>query len=116
MRSSRREGKLGRKGGHVELAFWRNLAIIWLSLFCFIGLAIPLAIGYFVVRGVGLVPGKIRPLLQRVRGYSTILRQQSENASTRVSEPLIRIRRQTTKTQTTMNSLLQVRSKKGNKL
>ena len=39
----------------MELAFWRNIAIVWLSLFCFVGLIIPLVIGYFAVRGLAVV-------------------------------------------------------------
>lgn len=90
----------------VDIAFWRNLAIVWLSLFCFIGLAVPLVILYFIVRGLQRVPGKVRPLLQQLQGYSQTLHHQSENLSTQVSEPLIRLNHRATKLQMTLRNAL----------
>lgn len=89
----------------MELAFWRNLAIIWLSLFCFIGLLIPLVIGYFAVRGLAVVPGKVRPLLRKVQGYSQIMQEQSEKAGQRVAAPVIQLHAQATKFQTILTKL-----------
>lgn len=89
----------------MDLALWRNLAIVWLSLFCFIGLLIPLAIGYFAVRGLAVVPGKVRPLLRKAQGYSQIMQQQSEKASQRVATPVIQLHTQATKIQTIIAKL-----------
>lgn len=89
----------------MELAFWRNIAIVWLSLFCFVGLIIPLVIGYFAVRGLAVVPGKVRPLLRKAQGYSQIMQQQSEKASQRVAAPVIQLHVQATKLQTIVTKL-----------
>lgn len=96
----------------MDIALGRNLAIIWLSLFCLIGLAVPLVVLFFAVRGLNRVPGKVRSLLQKARGYSRTLHQQSEILSTRVSEPLLRLNHRANRVLTTARLILPARRSK----
>lgn len=75
----------------MDVAFWRDLSIIWLSLFCLIALVIPLAALYFVVRGLDWLHRKSYTLTKQAQGYSTRLRIQSERVSSQVSEPVIQV-------------------------
>jgi hypothetical protein len=95
----------------MDIAFWRNLAIVWLSLFCLIGLAVPLVVLYFAVRGLQRVPGKVRPLLHKAQGYSQAMHQQSETLSTRVSEPLVRLHHRATHLLTAVRLVLPARQR-----
>jgi hypothetical protein len=74
----------------VSLAFWRDVSLVWLSLFCFIGLVIPLVALYFAVRGIHLAHRQLALLLQRTQGYSRTMRQQSDRLSQQVAAPVIR--------------------------
>jgi hypothetical protein len=89
----------------VSLAFWRDVSIVWLSLFCLIGLAIPLVVFYFAVRGLNFVHRHVAALLQRGQGYSRIMRQQSEKLSHQVAAPVIRTHSQATRWRTVARRL-----------
>jgi hypothetical protein len=89
----------------VNLALWRDISIVWLSLFCFIGLLIPLAALYFGVRGVNRGLAKARVGLQMGQKYSRSLRAQSEVLSQKVSEPVIRTQKQAVSLGATLRSL-----------
>ena len=75
----------------MEVAFWRDLSVIWLSLFCFVMLIIPLAALYFVVRGMDWLHRKSYTLAKQTQGLSGTVRVQSVQISTKVSEPVIRL-------------------------
>ena len=72
----------------MALEFWRDLAVIWLSLLCFIGAMIPLAIFYFAVRGMHAVTNHARPLLHKAQSYSRLAREQTDAMSARVARPV----------------------------
>jgi hypothetical protein len=88
------------------MAFWRDVSIVWLSLFCFLGLAIPLVILYFLVRGMNRALGKVESLLRKVQGYSQRVRQQSETISAKVAEPVVRVQTRVTRIQATLKRIL----------
>ncbi len=89
----------------MTIAFWRDLSIIWLSLFCFIALIIPIGVLYFVVRGMNFLQSKLTPLLRTAHHYSQIVRIQSENVSHKVAEPVVQANLHYTKTSTWLQSL-----------
>lgn len=74
----------------MSLELWRDLAVIWLSLLCFIGSMIPLAIFYFAVRGMHAVNSRTRPLLYKAQSYSRMAREQTDAASERIARPVAR--------------------------
>jgi len=90
------------------MAFWRDLSIIWLSLFCFVGLVIPIVVLYFITRGLNTVQTKTVALLHTAQGLSRTLRMRTEGVSEQVGEPIIRINSRYAKLQTRLYSLWNV--------
>ncbi len=78
----------------MELAFWRDLAVVWLSLLCFIGMIIPLAIIFYAVKGMHVAIDRTPRLMNRAQGYSRFMRQQTDSASRAVAAPFITVQRQ----------------------
>jgi hypothetical protein len=74
----------------MNLSFWRDVSIVWLSLLCFIGLVIPLAALFFAVKGVDALHRKSLSFLRQSQGYSRAARRQGERLSERVATPVIR--------------------------
>jgi hypothetical protein len=95
----------------MDIAFWRDVSVVWLSFLCFIGLLIPLAALYFLVRGLNAAHTRLAPLLRRAQGYSRAMHNQSESLSHKVAEPVIQANRQLTKVQTLLQNLGRVSSK-----
>jgi hypothetical protein len=89
----------------MELAFWRDLSVIWLSLLCFIGLLIPLVALYYVVRGMQIVNQRALPLLKQAQTYSRLARDKSDDVADRVAEPMLRTKAQTAKWQRVWSDL-----------
>lgn len=88
------------------LAFWRDLSVVWLSLFCFVGLAVPLAILYFAVRGMNALHDKSYRLLRQAQRSAGKLPLQTEQVANRISEPVIRFQKRTRRIEAFFASLL----------
>lgn len=91
----------------MDLHFWRDLSVIWLSLFCFIGLLIPIAALYFVVRGVNMLHGGVQRLTQRGQMVSSQVRGQVTQASARVDEQAVRFQGQVRRTEAIFRKLVE---------
>jgi hypothetical protein len=94
------------KGSLVSLEQWRDIALIWLSFLCFIGLLIPLAISFFLVKGMHSAVDRTPRLLRQVQGYSRQMRNKVEDASHQVTGPVIQVHRQSKRYSTVMDRLL----------
>jgi hypothetical protein len=81
----------------VELALWRDIAVVWLALLCFIGMLVPLAAAFFAVKGMHFLVDRTPRLLIKAQGYSRIMRQQTDTASRTVAAPVIAAQRQATR-------------------
>jgi len=90
----------------MEVTFWRDVAVVWLALFCFIGLLIPLALLYFTVRGVNALHHLLYRLTQQGQGLSAQTRRQVTQVSARVDEQAVRIQGQTRRVETLARKLL----------
>ncbi|MCE7988066.1 MAG: hypothetical protein DYG89_43430, partial [Caldilinea sp. CFX5] len=90
----------------MEVTFWRDVAVVWLALFCFIGLLIPLALLYFTVRGVNTLHGLLYRLTRQGQGLSGQARRQVTQVSARMDEQAVRIQRQTRRVETLVRKLL----------
>lgn len=91
----------------MDLALWRDIAVVWLAILCFIGLVIPLAAMLFVVKGMHAAVNRTPALLRQVQGYSRAVRTQSEAASQRIAAPVVQAHREGTRLTTFLNRLLQ---------
>lgn len=90
----------------MELALWRDIALVWLALLCFIGLIIPLAVSIFVVKGMHAAVDRTPGLLRQVQGHTRALRTQVDAASYRVAEPVIQVKKRSSRWATTVNRVL----------
>lgn len=89
----------------MELAFWRDVSVVWLAFFCFIGMIVPLAVSLFAVKGMHAAVDRTPRLLRQVQGYSRALRTHTDVASRRVAEPVIQAHKTTTRVSTALNRL-----------
>lgn len=90
----------------MEVTFWRDLAVVWLALFCFIGLLLPMAALYFTVRGVNALHGLLYRLAQQGQGLSGQARRGVTQVSARVDGQAVRIQGQTRRVETLVRQLL----------
>lgn len=88
------------------LAFWRDLSVVWLSLFCFIGLALPLVILYFAVRGMNALHERSYHLLRQAQRTTGKIPAQTEQLANRVNEPVIQLQKRTKRIEAFFESLL----------
>lgn len=73
----------------MSLDFWRNLAVIWLCFQGFFLLLVPLALCYFLVRGMGWVLRNTDKMMHKAQGYSRIMRNKTEAVADKVAQPVI---------------------------
>jgi hypothetical protein len=90
----------------VELALWRDIALVWLAFLCFLGLIVPLAVSIFAVKGMHAAVDRTPRLLRQVQGYSRALRTQVDAASYHAAAPVIQAHKQSTRISTLLNRLL----------
>ena len=83
-----------------------DISVVWLSLLCFIGMLIPLAVTYFAIRGMNQVLGKTPGYLRRAQGFSRAARNRTLAVSNQVAEPMIRTQGAAVKAQTTVRTIL----------
>ena len=77
------------KDRRVDLGFWRDLAVIWLALFCFIGLLVPVAIAVFAVKGMHIVIDRTPRYLQMAPDVSRQTRTHVHHAADIVATPVV---------------------------
>ncbi len=75
----------------MTLGNWRDLAIILLAAEAFLLSLIPAAILYFALRGMSSLIRKLRSVAPTVQGYFRKAATITEEASQRISAPVIRI-------------------------
>jgi len=76
----------------VNIPLWRDIAVVILALQLFIMLLIPLAIAFFMVKGINWVHVKLPPLWQKAHHYSGLARDKTEEYSNVATNPLLRLR------------------------
>jgi len=91
------------------MAFWRDLSILWLSLFCFVGMVIPLVILYYAVRGMNALHEKSYHLLCRLQTASSNVPRQAEQISTQISEPVVQLQKRVKRAESFLHTLFNER-------
>ncbi|MEM7539230.1 MAG: hypothetical protein AAF639_44140 [Chloroflexota bacterium] len=89
----------------MTLPLLRDISIVWLSIQCFVMLLIPLAIFYFIVRGVNAAHNGLYGLLKRGQTYSHALKSQTQTVGVRVSTPVIQLQRTISRVETIIQQL-----------
>jgi hypothetical protein len=91
----------------MTLDFWRDIAVIWLCFQGFFLLIVPLAVAYFLVRGINWVVRKTPPLFHTVQGYSGQMRNKTEALADKVAEPVIRAHVKSREAQAVLDKLVE---------
>ena len=89
----------------MDFSFGRDLALIWLSLFCLIGLLVPIVALFFAVRYMNIGHQKIVQVIQQSQGYLHTVRQKTEQVSQSAVRPVVSARANLTKASITMQSI-----------
>ena len=101
----------------MDLAFWRDVSIVFLSIQTFILLLVPLVAFYFAVRGLNFLHVRLPGVMYRAQGISKQVRVKTEAVSQRVADPVVRAQRERTKAEATLQALVpspkRTRSKSG---
>jgi uncharacterized protein YpmB len=84
----------------MDLAFWRNVSIVWLILFALVFTVVPGVIFYFCVRGMNVVLRKTETGLKVAQKYSGLTRQVVVTNSDVVADKVLKARMQATKVTT----------------
>jgi hypothetical protein len=90
----------------VDLAFWRDVSIVFLSIQTFILLLVPLVAFYFAVRGLNFLHIRLPRVMYKAQDISKQVRMKTEAASQRVADPVVRAQRERTKAEATLQSLI----------
>jgi hypothetical protein len=90
----------------LSLEFWRDVAVVWLSLLCFIAMIIPLVIAFFAVKGMHAAVSCVPHWLGIVQGYSRRGRNLVERTARQAAQPVIRGQRELTRIETTIQRLV----------
>lgn len=89
----------------------RNISIIWLALLCFVALLPPVVLLYFATRAMNWVQRQTKPVLQRARQGSDLVKTRTDDYSSLAADPLIKLKLQKQRWQRTISSLLPRRYK-----
>ncbi len=89
----------------MDLAFWRNVSIVWLILFALVFTLVPGVIFYFCVRGMNIALRKTEMGLKVAQKYSGLTRQAVVTNSDVVADKVVKARMQATKVTTFVTGL-----------
>ena len=90
----------------MNLDFWTNLSIVWLSLWVFLMGLVPLVILYFLVRGMMIVNRTLPRYLKLGQYYTGIVRDQTQKVGQKVVEPIVRAYGETARADAVVRGLL----------
>ena len=90
----------------MDLAAWRDLSLIWLIFLAFVIGIVPLAMLYFVVRGMLAVNRSVPRYLKLGQYYSGIVRDQTRKYSLLAAEPVTKAHGQAARVQSIVQHLM----------
>ncbi len=90
----------------MSLEFWRNLSVIWISIFFFILCLVPLAFAFLAVQGMRKVLGGAQSGLESLQDASSKARAKTEETAAQVTSAVIQGQSKAEKSQATLRQLL----------
>lgn len=91
----------------MTLEFWRNLSVVWISIFFFLICLVPLAIAFLAVHGMWKVLGGTQSGLERLKNASGQARARTEETAAKVTSAVIQGQSKAERSQATLKHLLQ---------
>ncbi len=73
----------------MDISVGRDIALIWLSLFCAVGLLVPIGLLYFAIRGINFAQTKSVELLQMGQTQAKRIHHETERISDRAIQPVL---------------------------
>lgn len=89
----------------MDLAFWRDLSLIYLLIGPIIVTLLVMAVMYFAVRGMMVVNRKVGEGFRRLQHYSGMMQAQTKRVSDIAATPLVRIYGAAARAQTVVRDL-----------
>jgi hypothetical protein len=89
----------------MDLAFWRDVAIVLLALHLFVLLILPAGLLFLGVRGMQFVHRKLPPLYQKAQEISAQIPVKADGISNKVAEPVVRGHRWASQTRAVVHTL-----------
>lgn len=90
----------------MSLAFWTDIAVIFLAIETTVLLTVLVVAFYFIVRGLNAVHVRLPNLFSRAQDLSGRVRTKTEDVSTQVGAPLVASQRLAAKAEATAQALL----------
>ncbi|MDE0076508.1 MAG: hypothetical protein OXO50_03255 [Caldilineaceae bacterium] len=91
----------------MSLEFWRNLSVVWISIFLFILCLVPLAFAFLAVQGMRKVLGGAQSGLESLQNASSQARAKTEETAAKVTSAVIQGQSKGERAQATLKQLLQ---------
>ena len=91
----------------MSLEFWRNLSVVWISLFFFLLCLVPLAFAFLAVQGMRKVLGGAQSGLESLQDASSQARAKTEETAAKVTTAVIQGQSKGERAQATLRQLLQ---------
>ena len=90
----------------MTLEFWRDLSVVWISIYLFLLCLVPLGIAFLAVQGMNRALGKAADGFQRLQSVSGRVRDRTEETATRVATVVMQGQSKATRAQATIKQLL----------
>lgn len=91
----------------MTLEFWRNLSVVWISIFFFLLCLVPLAVAFLAVQGMRKVLGGAQSGLENLQNASSQARAKTEQTAAKVTSAVIQGQSKGERAQATLKQLLQ---------
>lgn len=91
----------------MSLEFWRNLSVVWISIYVFLLCLIPLAIAFLAVQGMRWVLGGAQSGLENLQNASSKARAKTEETAAQVTSAVIQGQSKGERAHATLRQLLQ---------
>ncbi|MYH62284.1 MAG: hypothetical protein F4148_11180 [Caldilineaceae bacterium SB0675_bin_29] len=90
----------------MTLEFWRNLSVVWISIFFFLLCLVPLAVAFLAVQGMRKVLGGAQSGLENLQNASSQARAKTEQTAAKVTSAVIQGQSKGERAQATLQHLL----------
>lgn len=88
----------------MNLATWRDIAIVFLAIQAFILTLVPLVAVYFLVRGVNIAGGVLPGYMKRAQSFTSAVRLRTDQTSDQIAKPILKMRNHGARVETIVRS------------
>lgn len=89
-----------------DLAFWRNIALVFLLIQLFVGVLLAVALSYVLVRLTSILQGHTERAARKAQAITRTVAEQTDVYSRKAIEPVIAVRSKSARVSRTVRTLL----------